>query len=477
MALVGLQINLDGWRKGVREAGAIVKSGLNARVLSPFGKAVDRTIAKLKGGVRGAANFIKGALTSAFVPLFALLAVGAIFETIKRVVAGSLAAFREYSDSVTMLKASLSTLGDRVNVDKATAQVKELGSQLRLALGITGAETNRTFATFVTRGFDVGQARQLTILAANYAKKSGKPIADVTKMIADAANGGVDAMKELGVQITATGNRVKDGEAAVLALKGAYGDIGGELANPSERLAAAWNELAVSLGEKISPLVEPLIQGFSDFVTGLSQTEEGQAALQGIADTLKWILEEGMKLIRFVVNFTEVVKGTGQVIWDYLNQLFNQIVAALFDKLRELPGGDFLLEKMGFDPESASQAFRDGAAAAQESLKESTKGLLDSQRALVTGGSGSLLSGVESIMEAGKTAREEAAKSLAAEMAATRSETFAGNPAREAERQKAKAALESRVKAYSPAEGGQQVRVGVQVVSSRPDRYRKARMA
>jgi hypothetical protein len=485
MAAVGLRFDLSAWRKGVSDAATLVKKGLGGAVMKPFDTAIRKTGMALRSTFGSAGKFIKGVLTSAFAPLIALLAVGAIIRGIKEALTGSLAAYRDYSDSVTTLQSALRSMGEGVDVSGATAEVKKLGDQLRLTMGIAGAETNRVMADMLTRGFTGPQARQLTILAANFAKKTGKPLQDVARLIGDAANGSAEAIKGLGVQIAPTGNRVKDAEAAVLALKAAYGDIGADLANPSERLAAAWGQLAVSLGEKISPIIEPLVQGFADFVTGLTQTEEGEKMLTQIAETLKGIIDWTMYLARVTVNFVDVIKGTGSVIWAYLNKLFNDIMESLFTALRALPGGDWLLEQMGFSPEHAAEAFAEGSREAAKKLQDATGPLLQANENFWSGRDNAMIGGVKDVMDAGKRSREEAAASLSQEMAATRGMGFAGNPAMQQEAARAAAAQGTtqgrgaqrtqRVRGTGSVQSGQ--RLDVRIVSARGDRFRKTRMA
>jgi hypothetical protein len=372
------------------------------------------------------------------------------------------------------------------------ASVKELGEQLRLAMGITGTEVNQAFATFVTRGFDMAQARQLTILAANYAKKSGKPIEDVTRQIADSANGSLRAMKELGVQVQVTGSLTRDGEAAVVALKAAYGNIGAELANPSERLAAAWNMLAVSLGEKISPILEPIIQGFSDLVVGLTRTEQGQQVLQAIADALRDIVERISSAIVFVSNLVQMIKSGGSVIVALLKGYINEAMQFFLDQLRKLPGADWLLERMGLDGKKLSEALGENAKAAADQVRAATNEFARAQDSLLRGDSGAGFAGqFGALIDAGRRAREEAAASLQQEIGATAGLGFAGRPAQEIEaakaaraqaaqeqaaarqREAAVRAMNTRVAGMADARAGQQV--SVRIMSTRPDRFRKAR--
>ncbi len=478
---LGLTFDLSAWRKGVRNAAGIVKQGLGDKALTPFQRGVKKTLASVKKRFISFGKVVSTALKTALGPIATLFALAAILAGIKKMLTGSLQAFRDYSDSVTKLDASLRTLNG-VNVEAAKQQVKELGEQLRLSMGIKAAETNAAFSTFITRGFDLRQARQLTLLAANYAKKSGKPITDVTKQIADAANGSVDAMKKLGVEINTTGNKVRDGESAVLALKAAYGDIGSELTNPSERLAAAWNDLAISLGERISPVIEPIIQGFSDFVTGLTQTEEGKQILDGIADALKTSVDWIGKAIQFTTNLVGIIMNGSKVIYHTIREVLLDLAADFNETMMKHPFMKFLMGKLGIDMESVRTAFREMADESAKASAEAMGAWEKSMEGAMGDKSVGIFGKLNSIREQGAAAREAAAASLAAEIAATKNEGFAGNPAQQAEAAKleqkraaAQKQLEGRANAYGDVRSGQQV--SVSIVSRRPDRFRKARLA
>ena len=432
-AELGLKFNLSAWSRGIKQAAGTVKKALGPSVLTPFERGAKKAARTLKMVFAGAGRAIGAALKSAFAPLIAIFAVGAIFATIKKTLTGSLQAFRDYSDSVTTLTAALETLNG-VSVEEIKQRVADLGNELRLALGITSAETNRAFSTFVTRGFDERQARQLTILAANYAKKSGKPIADVTKQIADAANGSVDAMKELGVEITTTGNRVNDGVSAVLALKAAYGDIGADLANPSERLAAAWNQLAITLGENISPILEPIIQGLSDFVTGLAQTEEGRKFVQDIADAFGSAVDFIGEAILRTTGFVEAVISGSKVVYHTLREVLLKLAADMNELIMKHPVLKFLAGKLGFDPGPMREAYREMAKESAKASAEAIGGWQQGRDAMSGQRSGTgILGRMDSIRQQGAAAREAATASLQREMAATQNEGFAGDPAKQAE--------------------------------------------
>jgi hypothetical protein len=512
MAIVGLKFDLDPWRKGVASAATLVKKGLSDKTLGPFDKAVRRTVFTMRKTFAPVGKYIGGVLRTAFSPLTALLGAGGTIFLVKKALTESLAAYREYSDSVTTLRAAIESLGEGIDTAPLLADAKQLGDQLRLAMGIQGGETNRALATLLTRGFDPAQARQLAILAANYAKTTGKELKDVTKQIADAANGSVDAIKELGVEITVTGDRVADAEAAVIALKGAYGDIGADLANPSERLAAAWNELYVALGERISPILEPIIQGFADLVTGLTQTEEGREYLDQVAESLGKGIEMATKFTKGIISFTEMVIFGAKATVAAVLEAVLEIQGAINGLISSLPASGLIGEKLfGADFETISRNQKDMAKVLGEDMRANLAQFEEAQAAFMSGQgtSGSALRALDQIMQEGADTRNQSRRDLMAEMDATKGQGFAGLPAMEQQRQQEEAEEERQYQAQkarmqkmaadaqrqreqqvADRDGAQEqlnqqvrgrgnvsegTRVSLTIQSTRPDRYRKAR--
>lgn len=479
-AQVGLQFGLGAWRKGINNAASLVKRGLGTAVMTPFEKAVKKATDGARRRLQGMANFGKSVLSKVFSPVSGAIAGIASLAGAHRLLSKSLSAYRDHSDSVVMLQAALRTLGD-VDVEKTTERVDALGRSIRAAMGISRDQTNKAFGDLVTRGFDETQARQLTIIAANFAKKTGQPIEQVARLIGEAANGSANAIKRLGVEIVPTGDAVKDAQAAVLALRDSYGDIGADLANPSERLAAAWNDLYVALGEKISPILEPIIEGISDLVSGLTQTEEGNRQLERMAHWLS-----------VSVNFIgELIKRTGSFLkatWEGTKALVNFLLAGLA-KIGEL--GARVIETLSFGridlsgfratmKEMSSISFEQGknaGVAAGDAFMKSVS---------LDGPDGDFF-GLKDIQEAGRKLREESRAQLAEETAAM--EGFAGRRAQEADRRRREAELARQMQARQRAteannrrlsgmaDASTGDRISVRLVGRRADRWRRARFA
>lgn len=487
--MMGLNFDLSSWRRGVKKAGAIVKKGLDGeKATGGLRKGLKKVQGTAKKSFRKIGGFMKSAFSSGLAPLLGLLAGGAILAGMKKVLSGSLAAFRNYQDSITTLNAALKTTGE-TNLEGAREEVEALGEQLRLTMGIAQADTNNAFSNFITRGFDRGQAEQLTVLAANFAKKTGKPIEDVQKVIADAANGSVDAMKELGIEITATGNRVADGNRAVLAMKDAYGDIGSDLVNPSEQLNANLDQLRVMLGERISPLLEPLIQGVSDFVAGLTQTEEGREYLDQVAGALEWIINNAKALIVNVSNLVEMVKAGGKVMVGLVEVYINGMAAhwlTVADKILSHPFMQWLFGKMGLDTSGVgelAEGFREGMMKSIEDVKSASSDFMRAQGEFMRGESDTgIVGGFNSMREAGAAAKEQAAADLQGKTNTNLPQGFAGRPAQEAEAAKQKQEVTQRRVQQSQQFVGdmgndveERVALSIQLKSKGPQRFRKAR--
>lgn len=489
MAELGLNFDLSLWKKGIRDAAALTKQGLSG-VLSPFDAAVKKSLGGLRGSFGAAFKGLGGFVSGALGPIAALASAGAIIEGIRRSVVASYKAWDDYADSVEIVKAALGTIPE-VNIGDATKQVEGLGDMLRASLGIIGAETNKAFATFITRGFDTSQARQLTILAANYAKKTGKPLEEVAMSIGDAANGQLKSIKALGLQVSVTGNRVVDAQNAVLALKDAYATIGTDLVDPHEQLMASLNAIAVMLGERIAPVIEPIVRGIADFVTGLSRTEQGRQALDAIGKGFGFVADSILRGITFLSNWWKLLFNGGKFAFNFVKYLFSEVWKIVASFIAKLPGGEQILKSIGMDklPETLADSAGEAVSGMADALKEGSKavdGMFSN-----TAAEDSVAGFFKSQMEAGRKIREDETQKLNEEMAATQKETFAGKPGadaqaeidrkageaaekkRVAERAKANGVLAKRAKAFGDAEEGQ--RVSVTIVSRRPDRFRKAR--
>lgn len=473
---LGLRFNLADWRRGIGRAGDVVRKELGGeKTFNPFKKAAARAALSMKKSFDGPLSAIGGKLDALRGNFLAWIAAGAGIYGVARAIWSSAQAAYDHEDAVVRLRAALNTLGKSVNIEAAEKQVEVLGTKLQQALGIARTETVDTFANFVTRGFDTRQAQQLTILAANYARKTGKPLEDVQRKIADAANGNVDAIKELGVQVASTGNKVLDAQNAILALKAAYGETGAELTNPTDRLQAAIGDLQLALGERLLPLFSPLIDFTADFVNGLLKSEEGRVILDGIASSLRDGIEFAKGFAQGVSNFVEVAKSGVKILVAFVKLAAVDTIQRLVELWNSSPISKLVEKGLGVEGLGAefTKSLNDYSAKATADIREASSTFMMSQNALLRGdNSAGVASTVQSLAEKGRAMREQATSELTGEIASTRNETFAGQVAKDTEREKAKKALEARAKSSGwDAEGSLVVDMRAQITTRGRDQF------
>ncbi len=501
---LGLRIDMLGWRKSLTSAGAMAKSILGDAWAGNWKSAGAKGMSALTGIVKRGAGGIKSLIGGAFRGGVSLggraigglrTALGALRSMVTWVgvaIVGALGmkawnSAERLKKSMLGLHAAVASLPEEMQKSFSDESFGKLADAMRSQFGVAMADTAETFGDFLTRGFDPRQATLLTTLAATYAQKTGKPIADVQRTIADAANGSVDAMKSLGIQISATGNAITDGDAAVKALLGSYGSLGTELTSPFDQLRATVEDIFAALGERLIPIFGPLLEKVNLFLTGLLKSEEGRAALDKIGTSIRNLVEMFQWLASVWLRVWDVAKNGFAVFREFIltavTGLVEQIAGKIADLLEKLPGGGALVEKLGLrDIEKVmgevSEKSADAWVKAQDALGTSWDDMM-------AGRQNSAEKFIDKMMEEGRKAQEgdKAALQGVLDQAKGQTSGFAGRPAQEKQDAVAQKELDKRVKAYTGetgAEGqagatGQQVRVSI--VSTRPDRFRKMRPA
>lgn len=480
---VGLKFDLSEWNRGCRDAAKLVDKNLNPKILSPFQKALRARAGELKSLFSRPLAWLRNALTSAFAPILGIASITGLSLALKSGVQQAL----DYERAIKGLRAAFETLP----FDDAIAGmrgVSELADKLVSSLAVSRQDTATTFATFLTRQFTERQARQLTILAANYASKTGKPIREVAKAIADAANGSVEAIKELGIQIAVTGNKTVDAEAAVLALKAAYGTIGDDLTNPFQRARAAWNDLLLSLGTDLLPIIGPMAQSFSDFVVGLTQTKIDTSPWQGLidvfhalSDAISGLYAGGINSIRMLVAGFESLASTIKIaLYDSMASAIEVLTSPIFGGA----AGQYIAKQLGIELDTARvlrKMMEEEGKKARIAVGEYARAATDFVSGEVPGGqraSGGLADWFAEVAAAGAKITEANRQKLRDEMEAGRGETFSGGiaqqqqrTAQEAARKAAEQSLEGRARAYSQVRDTPAV-LRIAIMATRPDVFR-----
>jgi hypothetical protein len=497
-----LRLDLNPWKQGLNKASALVKSTLDGpKALSSLDKAgtsLGGKLGKIFGGLGGS---LSGALGGVLGPLAAIGTVAGGLILVKNVLIDSVTAARNYNDSLVELRSALqfaelaqSNFTGVINPAEIANQersVIQLGNTIRTALGFSAADVNRSYATFLTRQFKGPQAEQLTILAANFAQKTGKPLQDIVKKIADAANGEVGALKELGLEIDATGNKALDAENALKVLLAAGSGLGNDLVNPSQEFSAALQNISLLIGQEILPLIDPLIQGTADFLNGLTQTEEGRAAIEGIGTAVGFVIDSLFTVSSIIGKVIDLAVANFNQLESTVRLIANKLLEIIIQTLRDIPFFDDVLAAAGFDPETLQKSFADSAKTAfsdfEKASKESNYALVNLFKGENTSAAGNF---IERTTEAGKGLRESARQDLIDRQGSANAADLVGGAARQDTEAKEKAQQEQAAqKAQQKADQSAQKQAGrfsgsanvepgskvsVTVVSNRRDPFRRA---
>lgn len=497
-AIIGLIANLVPWRKGVRDADRVVKESLNERTLEPFNRGVDKAESKMKGlgkgGLRNPFGAISGALAG--------LGMFGIFNEVREVVSKSVRAFDEYEDALVKVRFAADAIPDAMKRGFNVGRVKALARDIRNALGIGETQSVGVFADFLTRGFNAEQAMRNLTLAANAAVATGKPIEATADIISNAFNGNLRGLKELGISISETGNKIRDIESAGAAVTAKFGKIGVELVDPVDQLNANMEHLYVVLGERIAPILNPIVERVADFIGGLGETEEGRRALEGVGNALLRIMEVLPRVVggfRILLGWLRASFGAveflyaslgGGLDWlwkkfsgsaDLINGLIlrmvSEIGSVITDFLNDSTAGNVLKKLLGIDKitlpnfqlgvEKGNEMMKRGAEQFDREESIGTKafretGLAEFKRGIAgvmegwkgaTGDGGDLADFFTRTADANKAAREQAMRSVTSQVDRAQGVPFAGAPAiAEVKQKEAEAAKKAKEKSAADHE-------------------------
>jgi hypothetical protein len=268
-AAVGLNFDVSGFRKGIRNAAAAVREGLTPRSLDAFNKAAAESATKFQSQYSKAAGAINGMLGK--------FGLGSIDQQIQNLARATFNYTREavtqynrMADAATSVRAALEAQGGPQFAQAWTKRLEDAAQVLSTAMGVNKIETTMAQSMFLGRGASPDQAVQLAYLSATYAKKNEKEFLETSRLVADAAAGKTGAAKKLGLSVPATGDQRVDGEAAVAEMFRQFGGIGLELTNSNELVASALTDLQLKVGEDLAPAVNQMQRDIAEILRGLT---------------------------------------------------------------------------------------------------------------------------------------------------------------------------------------------------------------
>jgi hypothetical protein len=363
-ASVGLKFDLSDVKKGSKDAREIVKKNLDGSVTSGLDKGVKNIGASFQSALLPALAI--GASLGASVVISQKLYD--IWEEYSNLA-------RDYNDSLLILTRSM----DNQGVNFVKGQHETFIRDLSNTLGASREDINKSLAAFTDKGNTLPQAKELTALAVQASLETGKEIADTSKIISEAMNGELGALKELNIQFALTGDKIKDTETAAKALRKQFGGVGFGLVNNSQLLQANIDILKVEIGQQVLPLFEDMLNFVNAVIVAYREGhfDEELATIKANFDgllngvlkpTFFFVLDAIDMTLRQYTNLKDsimlgvdfIVGGIELSLNSTIPALFSGLMAFVTDGLLsivstvegildKIPGGAALKEKLGID--------------------------------------------------------------------------------------------------------------------------------
>lgn len=218
-------------------------------------------------------------------------------------------------------------------------------------LGMSFAEARQKFVEFREAGANNKVAAQMLKLRADLI---------AVGLSADAADGEIAKVK-------AAGRDVYGQARAISEIQRAYGGIGSgakaaayattSLAGAQAKLSNTFAEKGAKLWEKIGPAIGTAANRMVDFVTKLVDSEEGQAALEGVASAFVAVGEAVTS--ENLMTALNVVKAVGSAIGSVFEFTGKALAFAASETVNAV---SFIIDKVGEAVDFLVDAFPDGAA-------------------------------------------------------------------------------------------------------------------
>lgn len=197
------------------------------------------------------------------------------------IVRGVRAGYREITGAISQafearkidqsLKDSLGKIGQ----GGSFGALDEFSGKMQRAFGIDDEDIRKGFTTMIKGGMDVSKVMKTASLVADIAAKQNISYAEASDLVTKAYNGETRGLRQLGIFIAETGNKAKDGRAAILKMQEVFSGSAGTLSgskSPFDRMKLAVEEITTSFGNKLIPIVLPFVQRITDFLNEALET-------------------------------------------------------------------------------------------------------------------------------------------------------------------------------------------------------------
>jgi hypothetical protein len=322
---VGFLTSALGGFGGSTIGSAVVQLGLDARALEAGLAKTKTEVGAATTSMGGAASKTAGLASAAWIGFGAVAGAAVV-----KFAADSIRSFEEHQTVVSKL---------RLAVGSATEAYEEQATALQQLTGFQDEEI--LSADTVLARFDLtkSQIDALIPRVLDYARATGVDAATAAGSLGKALLGNTRALKTIGIQFTATGDRATDYNT-LLGLLNNSSIVGTAKADTMQEklqvLAATWDDLKEAVGEVLVNVIEPMIPLFTDFIELIGKAGP---VIQILVKALQLLLSPMLflkdLLDGFGTSFGEFADGLDEIANAAGDQTFEEIrqkVAALVDE-------------------------------------------------------------------------------------------------------------------------------------------------
>ncbi len=259
-AELGLSFDLDLWRRGIRNAQRVTKSGLGPDALNPFERGMKRVLDNVRKQMNSLSKSVGGGIAGFSRQLFNIrnLVVGLAAGKLVRDLLNARDVAREFADSMERVRGA----GGR-----DIPGLEQFSRGLSSGAGVSQTDLNNTLSRFLAGGFEEQQAKSLTSLSADVAAQFGINLESASKKVLEAALGRVESLREIGIDIEASGSRTRDALAAITRLQELTAGAAARLTNPSARMDATLERIQRRIGDFILPKMDNMLVSVDALLT------------------------------------------------------------------------------------------------------------------------------------------------------------------------------------------------------------------
>lgn len=338
-------------------AGKIDKDRLKG--INSVTRGINRQIKSLAGGSGGSGMFgsifsgsFLGTLAGNLVTkLFG--AISAKLKSMKSFIFSSINAGVEGNKVDAGLSRALANAGAD---PKWLGALEKQADRVRRVFNKDDEDVKKGFTALITGGMSPAKALTQATLMADIAAKNKVSVEEAGKIIAKVYNGETKALKQMGVFIAETNDKrinAARGMQALIATQSGFAAANAATDAPWVRLALAWDEMKQTIGQRLLPVIEPMLSSLGNMLNAFIGTSQFQSIIDKLSETVRyaisWIgaLAKNFDFNKFGSSLFDLVKRVGSMFTD----MFVHAAGLAADKFREklppiLGGGKSVSDRM-----------------------------------------------------------------------------------------------------------------------------------